>query len=666
MHTLWTRVAQTRGTCACPQCVHSVHGLGRRATASATQRIPKYLTSSTLFYSGVFAAAATWDAGAKKQRREQWDRAIADVKQELGRAREDVALGSQDAFAMDDAHRATTTAPPTPDVFEDIARQKGRSLWPTNTGPELMVHRLPPESIYATGDRKSRSELRRWSPKKLETVMLSVDAIQLQIFIELQGNRTRNGRQAASAAVPIEYRDKMFLPIPELKIFLYGKMEDLDRITETDPDLTGWRRSPSDVPLSSYHQDDNGMFHDTARQLNSCLLDLFRKQGHQTATVPALLAKIAYNLSISSAPPNIETYNTLLLGLSDVKKYQLVDRVIGSMRRTHMRPNEVTNAAVLNHFTTTNNAAEFVTRVELMRGKYCGLALARPDIHINEAGAARLGRVEREAKEDKVIQLPYPTPNVFDALIRGVLKFSGFDTALSICKGMGHEGWGLCLSGLTPLLEHCADYGDWTSGRAIWGQIQALRLRSLQRHAERRGESEKVPMTAFAAMVRLCSKAGQKGVFEEIWAQALRAHEGSARKLVELVKAQNEAAGRAWADRPAATLVEAEQSNKPGRDVIDRAVGDASALKSPAVAHDQDVTPVNVLREVQTSQASSAPDNSARHDPIKQRTTTASTAGPAASSRTPVLLREQLDGLLPAGLELEDYELRERPMSMYG
>ncbi|KAK0270301.1 hypothetical protein LTS00_016992 [Friedmanniomyces endolithicus] len=635
MHTLWTRVAQTRGTCACPQCVHSVHGLGRRATASATQRIPKYLTSSTLFYSGVFAAAATWDAGAKKQRREQWDRAIADVKHELGRARDNVARGSHNARPEDDAHTAPATTPLTPDAFDDIAPQKGRSLWPTNTGPELMVHRLPPESIYATGDPQ-----------------ITFRATEVE--------------SEEAGDLPVEYRDKMFLPIPELKVSLYGKMEDLDRITETDADLTGWRRSPEDVPLSSYHQDDNGMFHDTARQLNSCLQDLFRKQGHQTATVPALLAKIAYNLSISSAPPNIETYNTLILGLSEVKKYQLVDRVIGSMRRTHMRPNEVTNAAVLNHFTTTNNAADFVTRVELMRGKYCGLALARPDIHINEAGVARLRRVEREGKEDKVIQLPYPTPNVFGALIRGVLRFSGFDTALSICKGMGHEGWGLCLSGLTPLLEHCADYGDWTSGLAIWGQIQALRLRSLQRHAERRGESEKVPMTAFAAMVRLCSKAGQKDVFEEIWAHALRAHEGSARKLVELVKVQNEAAARAWAERPAAGLIGDEQGNKPVGNAVDDAVVNANSPKGPAVAHDQDVAPVSVLREVQTSRASTALDKSARREPATSVTTRSTTALEAAPSTRPALLREQLDGLLPAGLELEDYELRERPMSMYG
>jgi len=81
------------------------------------------------------------------------------------------------------------------------------------------------------------------------------------------------------------------------------------------------------------------------------------------------------------------------------------------------------------------------------------------------------------------------------------------------------------------------------------------------------------------------------------------------------------------------------------------------------VVHDQVVSPVSVLREVRTSQASAAPDETAQHAPVEQKITTASSATP---SRPTVLLREQLDGLLPAGLELEDYELRERPMSMYG
>ncbi|TKA75978.1 hypothetical protein B0A55_00693 [Friedmanniomyces simplex] len=660
MQTLWSRVAQTRGTCCCPQCIHSVHGVGRRATASATQRIPKYLTSSTLFYSGVFAAAATWDAGAKKQRREEWDRAIADVKLELGQAAEDGARDRRDEDRTTEA-----TIPYAPDVFEDVAPLKRRSRWPTNTGPELKIHRLPPESIYATGERKTRSELRRWSPKKLETVMLSVDAMQLQIFIEMQGDNNRKMRQAASAAVPIEYRDKMFLSVPELKAALFCKLEDVTRISAADPGLSGWKRSPDDVPLSSYRQDDHGTFHDTARQLNSCLQDLFRRRRHETNSSPSLLAKIAYNLSISSAPPNIDTYNTLLLGLSEVKQYRVIDRVIWSLRRTHVRPNEVTNAAVLSHLTATDNTAGFVRWVELMRGKHNGLALARPDIHINEAGAGRLLRVKREDKEDKVIQLPYPTPNVFGALIKGVLKFSGFDTALGICEGMGHEGWGLCLSGLTPLLTHCADNGDWDSGLAIWGQIQALKSRSLQRYAKQRSEVEKVPLEAFAAMVRLCSKAGQRGVFEDVWAQAMRADVQAARALVRLVKAQNEAAARAWDDRPiAGSIGDHQQSDDrvDGAGTIDHAAVefDAPDVRSPNDEREE-MKAGSVLRELRTLQTSTARDE--RRPPRQQQTPVTSQN---TSPKPTVLLREELDGLLPASHELEDYEMRERPMTMYG
>ncbi|KAK5741956.1 hypothetical protein LTR17_003704 [Elasticomyces elasticus] len=655
MQTLWSRVAQARGTCHCPQCAQPVQAVGRRVTASATQRIPRYLTSSTLFYSGVFAAAATWDAGAKIQRREQWDKAIADVKQELGQAAEAVQV-SRKQQASDE------TVQYMPDLFRDVDQYRRRSLWPTNTGPELKVHRLPPESIYATGERKTRSEMRRWSPKKLETVMLSVDAMQLKIFVEMQRQKDQSWRQVASTAVPVEYRDKMFLSVPELQASLQCKLDDLHRVVAADPGLSEWARSPNDVPLCAYRQDEQGTFHDTVRQLNGSLQNLFHDCKYAPESTPSLLAKVAYNLSISSAPPNIDTYNTLLLGLSQTKQHRMAQQVITSMRVTHMRPNEVTNTAVLNHFTITDNAEGFVHWVELMRGKHNGLALARHDIHINEAGKNRLIRVKREGKGDKVIQLPYPTPNVFGALIRGVLKFSGFETALGICDGMGQEGWGLCLSGLTPLLMHCADNGDWEPGLAIWGQIQALKLRSLQRYTHYKRDVDTVPLEAFAAMVRLCSKAGQKDVFEDVWDQAMRADKQNARTLVQLVKAQNEAVLRGPVDMPD-SQEEAEPVNQAITSDVAASTVEALVDESSTFRHDEMLDselPVLNASKGNTSRSHQTP----RDRPNMQLG--AAKYQPTQRPLVTVLLREQLDGSLPAGHELEDYELRERPMTVYG
>ncbi|GAB1727297.1 hypothetical protein NU195Hw_g363t1 [Hortaea werneckii] len=542
MQTVWSRIAQTRGTCCCPQCLHSgTAGISRRATGSATRRAPQFLTSSTLWYSGIFAAAATFDAGVKQQRREQWDKAIAEVKQELGQPAERVTQDGNstesDAVFSPGRGDALDALAEVGDVFSEVEPYRQRALWPANTGPPLQIHRLPPESIYATDVRREQAALRRWTPKKLEAVMLSIDALQLKIFYQMAMQNGSDWRTEASAAVPINYRDQMFMSAEELLAAFDCKSKDLARLKRSDPELNGWQRSEQDMPLCSYSQDDQGLFHGTTRELNKSLQALFKQHAASAIKTPALLAKVAYNLSISAAPPNVHTYNTLLLGFSKAQQPLLVGSTIHSLRRTSMRPNEVTNSAILNHYTAQNDAEGFIKWIKLMRGKNGGLALARPDIRINEAGADRLIRDEERGRPDRVIQLPYPTPNVFSAIIRGMLKFSGFDTALGICERMGQEGWGLCMSGLTPLLKDCARHGDWDSGLAVWDQIQALKKKSTRRQGKTL-VSEVVGLDAYAAMLRLCSRTGQRDKFESVWQQACRAHQGRAGVLKEIVEYQ--------------------------------------------------------------------------------------------------------------------------------
>lgn len=704
MQTLWSRVAQTRGTCCCPQCLQTTHGVGRRATASATRRSPKFIISSTLWYSGIFAAAATFDVGAKKRRREQWDQAIAGVKQELGQPTEAEGQrleGNQRAAQIADTTEKSRlhTVAGAGDVFSEVEPQRRKPQWPTNTGPALKIHRLPPESIYATEERGRRSELRRWTPKKLETVMLSVDALQLKIFLALQKDQNAESRAQASAAVPIQYRDQMFLSEEELNAAINGKVTDMRRLWNVDHRLSEWSRSDADVALSDYGQDDQGLFHDTACTLNQCLQDLFRQHTSQTLSTPSLLAKVAYNLSVTSAPPNVHTYNTLLLGLSRAEQPALLYSVIRSLRETHVRPNEVTNAAILNHYTAVDDARQFVRWIEVMRGKHGGLALARSDIYINEAGASRLLREKRNGDEhEKVLQLPYPTPTVFRAVIKGVLKFSGFDTALSICEGMHHEGWGLCMNGLTPLLMDCADRKDWTSGLAVWRQIQALKATSARGRVHRGDEVEHIGLGTYAAMLRLCSASGRKEPFQNVWRQALHTHRDKKDALSKMVWAQDRRAskpgvgrsgslessevqpqpGQAVEDAPAAHLIADEPDGAAGG-----SVGDDWLEPSLSYASHQRLSSApagQVLRELQGSKTTNKERKGQDHAASRglscsdgatgEPSHTSAMLPPSKAITTPnqppILLREQVDDWLPPSHELDDYESRERPMAIYG
>ena len=617
MQILWSRVAQTRGTCHCPQCLQcAAPGVSRRATASATRQAPRFLTSSTLMYSGIFAAAATFDAGAKKQRREQWDQAIAGLKQELGQGTADAqGLGASVQPKDHDGSVATEDgvdvssdgADVDVDLFDDVAPQRRTSQWPANTGPELVVRNLPPQSIYAKSISRERAEKQRWVWRKLERVMLSMDMLQVEMFYRIHEQSQCNDGwlETLKEAVPEEYLRQIDKLKARWKTALRAKRDACHQLWLTSDDCQDdYSRPETDVRLCDYNQDDLGNFRYTTRELNTSLQYLFREHARQKLSTPFLLAKVAYNLHICNTPPDLHTYNTLLLGLSRAEEPKLVDGIIRSLRGTRVRPNEVTNTAILDHYRTVGDKDGFMKWCALLRGKKGGLALARSDINITEAGRSRL--IFDEEYPNRIIQLPYPTPNVFGALIKGVLEFGSFDTALGLCESMGHEGWGLCMGGLTPLLKDCADRGDWGSGLAVWRQIEALRVKS-GREAVRRGEVEKIGYTTYATMIRLCARCKKENFFDDVWRRAVSDHPRAATRIAEYVKKADREAAMEAAKR----VVQVDESRDPLKTPADDTICHES---SDVLDEDLGVEPMQVLSDrpeeaVTTSQRTHALDD---------------------------------------------------------
>jgi len=659
MQTIWSRIAQGGSSaagssaCKCPQCLTFAGGLTRRVGAGATRQKPKYLTSSTLWYSGIFAAAATLDAGAKLRRREKWDRAIAEVREELGRD-EMVGLkgekGRLGGSAQEEEEAVLYRPDALDEAFEELEPTFRDQRWPANTGPPLMARNLAPESIYARRGRREKTETRQWTRKKLETISLSVDLLQLRIMIALINGGLNN---EAANAVPEDYATNLLRTREALHAHKTTLKHDLGRVRLANNELEDYERTSPHLPLNAFSKieaDELG-FHtvQTPRELNIALQSLLKQHKRQRISTPTLLARICYNLSASPLPPNLDTYNTLLLGLSAAEQPHVVTHVIRSMKQCNLRPNETSIAAILNHYTATDDATSFVHFVETMRGKHLGLALARPDIRITAVSNGRL--VPKEDDPTKIIQLPYPTPKVFAALISGVTKFGGFDTALGVCKNMGEEGWGLCMSGLAPLLQDCADRRDWEAGLSVWDQVQQLKAKSKRQNPDPVRGHERVPMRVYAAMLRLCLRQGERKLYEEVWDEATRAHRASAHVIARMVKDQM---GLASASQPAASEAEPavladgkaqadQMTDKPANQTtIERA---SPTLPETGAAKFYPTS--SILRELRASQ----------RGPMHKS---------SASVNQAELLREHLYGTLPASNELEQYEVTERPMYLRG
>ncbi|KAK3687127.1 hypothetical protein LTR37_019120 [Vermiconidia calcicola] len=685
MQTLWSRVAQVRGSCRCPHCISPTNGVSRRATASATRRTPKYLTSSTLWYSGIFAAAATFDAGVKKQRKEQWDRAIADVKQELGQPAtagserrtalyEEAQTKTEDGF---DQYKPLEDAWEGEDVFRNTDPERQRSQWPANTGPPLRLYHLSPDSLYAAEEVKKRAAQTRWTAKKLATVQASTDVLLFRMFLDL---RQRGVSAEAAEAVPDDYAKYLLQGYDMLSGELRARIEKLSIIKRfEDPALSNVKLPNQHTNICNFSQDDSGSFRSIARNLNFSLQSLFNQERTGQLSAPALLAKLSYNLAFSSAPPNLDTYNTLLLGLSRINEHTLVQGVISSMHASHVRLNEVSMAAILDHYTAADQSRNFVRQLERMRGKHGGPALARAGIRINEASGGRL--IRKPDQPEKVIQLPYPTPYVFKSVMAGVIKFAGFENALSICRGMSREGWGLCMAGLTPLLRDCAERSDWTHGQAIWTEILALKSKSRRKKGSM-WESERIGLDTYASMLRLCSRCKRKDVFDQIWIQATGTHSGHIERLARLVKGRPIADGvskepmKQSGGRPNheavseftnhQSLSDCERTHEAGSSSMDK-LGEQRLQVQPEncpvrASPSKACEVISALRSKEVS----AEGLESRPSVLPTTVTAPTSVSKRPAVQSPHMPEEQLLGNLPSNHELDDYELGERPMAMYG
>ncbi|KAH9834308.1 hypothetical protein Tdes44962_MAKER01965 [Teratosphaeria destructans] len=624
-----------------------MQGVSRRATASATRKTPQFLTSSTLWYSGIFAAAATYDAAAKKQRREQWDHAILEVKQDLAKPVE-APRSSEDRHV----HESTGAPAGAPvrepddegDLFKYVEPFQERPQWPTNTGPPLNIRQLPPQSLYASDARKAHAALSRGVPKKLERTMLAVDEFQLWVFSALRNDDGRYDEDVTSS-ISLEYRDKMIRPVDEAENVRMRKREDIRRLRFEDSYLTNWQRADGDVPLCRYTEDDSGAYQQTQRELNASLQQLFRLHASKNISTRALLVKVIHNLHLSTAAPNLHTWNTLLLGFKQTDMPKLTKYAIAAMQTIVIRPNEITNVATLDHFREMDECENFIWWIELMRGFNGGLMLAHPNTVITEEN--RLTLKEREtvnsAMKKKIYRLPYPTPNVFASIIKGVIKFSGFHSALQICEAMGHEGWGLCMSGLSPLLANCAERGDWDSGLAVWDQIQALKTRSSRRHGKHGFREEVIALESYAAMIKLCTKARQKSVFQDVWEQANEVHPTKLRSLIAMVQP-----GKAVPEAPPlealVDTVDAMPEEVVGSE--DMYLDDTSVGRSVAELE---------MLEMESDFQTQFPQQ--RQQPLVR-------AHMSGHHRRDAPTHEQLMGWTAAGHDLDEYRQRERPMAL--
>lgn len=382
--------------------------------------------------------------------------------------------------------------------------------WPSNTGGRLVRNNLPPQSLWAPEATRLNAKRRRYTWKKLAIQELSVgllihDLIQHVALAKFSKSAYRILKPLSPHILEIAAFDVE--KIARQRLELLENINTLENIHINSPDgnmiKEDIRRNHIGIP--SYYQDADGDFHQICKQMNDGVEQLFQPviQGNEREKALAV-AKICHNLLVSTASPDLRTFNLLLSGFTVWRASDLIDSVIASLRASKIRPNETTCRLILEHYIRQNRPDSFSRFVAKMRGINGGLMLADPNVQVNVASEGRL--VRDPVKINKVYQKVYPTPLVFSSLINGVLHFAGFDRALDIYYELKNDGWGLPVLGLTKLLADCVRRGDWEGGAYVWEEINSIK-----------DDSRKEDMArAYHHMLILCSITGNTVAFNQV------------------------------------------------------------------------------------------------------------------------------------------------------
>lgn len=378
--------------------------------------------------------------------------------------------------------------------------------WPANTGHRVKPYNLPPQSLWAPDVARLAALRRRHTWKKMTMQELCTAVLIHSLLRRVKVSR----QQPPPAGLSPQIVSVAAFSDREARKARKDILAHVVRLhlVPVDADIDEQMHAqiyPHQPAVPRYHQDSDGDFYETTQRLNSGLKELLRhetrdrKEDEQAAIA---LAKICHNLFVSSAPPDVQTFNILIAGFKRWRHPEMVDDVILAFHGSKIRPNEITLRSILGHYISERRPDGFSRFVAWMRGASDALMLADPDVSVNEASQGRLIRIN----EKKVYQKVYPTPMVFGALIGGVLKFGGFERALDVYYEMKSDGWGLDMAGLTRLLGDCIRRADWQGGVYIWAEINSIKDMAMPKDMAK----------AYEFMLSLCSVTGNTSAFNQL------------------------------------------------------------------------------------------------------------------------------------------------------
>ncbi|KAK1254331.1 hypothetical protein MKX08_008326 [Trichoderma sp. CBMAI-0020] len=428
--------------------------MGRRATSA--RRKPTLTELFTACYSSVFATAALVDAVRKDDRRKELDRQIEEVRKEIADLQDprkptgsgDLETPELSLRQMDILWRSLK------DVYSNRPYMK-EIHQPATIGPSDLVEALKHEHYGC------RNPPRKIDYERLERTIIREECDKGKYYRE-----SRNQAQLLRESLSTEH--------------LVQKLLDRTDFLPEDQSGPSLQKARSLLEKGSlglgftFRSIDADRARDNTIQLNKRLRSLVASNLNMKEKV----GRICYNLLVSPHPPDIHTYNTLIVAFNKSGHHAFAEALVASFFQYRLlQPTPSTFIAILNHYKCTNNHGKFLRALACITGldNRTGAKVRRrhvSDIKISPTLLPWASDTRRRTLTGEWIwdHLPLSQPLV-EEIIGGLLHFKLFDQAAAFFISCMQSGVNISLDTVKCFLDECVDALDWRAAVRLTGSL---------------------------------------------------------------------------------------------------------------------------------------------------------------------------------------------------
>ncbi|KAH7153197.1 hypothetical protein EDB81DRAFT_449648 [Dactylonectria macrodidyma] len=459
MQSLWSRAGQAhRG--GCRVCDSAIAALGRRVTTAATRpRKPTFAEVFTACYSTMFASAAVVDAIRKEDRRQDLDRQLEDARRELAEAQMMRVMETKRISASLDVEQPELTDHQMEELWaslKDIYTNRPFMkdvLQPIALSESELLARLHEEHYH----KPSRALMRSLRRTDYTTLELAIIAEETDPNIERRSPKTEGQLQQDSRTV----------------VKLVSRL--CKRVQSMDPSLPSPSYDEARTLASMWTQ--TFTYPSMDPQLAERSRVLLNKQLRDIINSPKLglkeiVGRVCYNILVAPHPPDMHTYNTLIVAFDKRKYYKLAEDVAHSFFfKRRLLPTPSTFVALANHYRLSNQHWKFLRTIACITGldTLSGCKLGRRRVkEVDELRAGKewwIGKGMTRTDGWVYKNLPLDRP-LLEALIKGLLHISLFEQAATLFVSCMNANVSLDRKIFKQLLDECILALDW--GAAVY------------------------------------------------------------------------------------------------------------------------------------------------------------------------------------------------------